>query len=61
MRQTIFQFSSNLQITKIELQTALGEVTQTDKRTAGVFLDTLSPTSDGVLAFGTCLGRPGRE
>jgi hypothetical protein len=35
----------------IELQTALGEATQTDKRTAGVFLDTLSPTSDGVFAY----------
>jgi hypothetical protein len=29
-------------MTKTELQTALGEATQTDKRTAGVFLDTLS-------------------
>jgi DNA-binding protein HU-beta len=29
-------------MTKAELQTALGEATQTDKRTAGVFLDTLS-------------------
>ena len=31
-----------LQMTKTELQTALAEATQTDKRTAGVFLDTLS-------------------
>jgi hypothetical protein len=29
-------------MTKIELQGALAEATQTDKRTAGVFLDTLS-------------------
>jgi hypothetical protein len=29
-------------MTKTELQGALGEDTQTDKRTAGVFLDTLS-------------------
>jgi DNA-binding protein HU-beta len=29
-------------MTKTELQTALGEATHTDKRTAGVFLDTLS-------------------
>ena len=29
-------------MTKTELQAALSEATQTDKRTAGVFLDTLS-------------------
>ena len=29
-------------MTKTELQSALAEATQTDKRTAGVFLDTLS-------------------
>jgi DNA-binding protein HU-beta len=29
-------------MTKTELQTAIAEATQTDKRTAGVFLDTLS-------------------
>ena len=29
-------------MTKTELQTATSEATQTDKRTAGVFLDTLS-------------------
>jgi DNA-binding protein HU-beta len=29
-------------MTKTEIQTAIAEVTQTDKRTAGVFLDTLS-------------------
>ena len=29
-------------MTKAELQTALAEATQTDKKTAGVFLDTLS-------------------
>jgi DNA-binding protein HU-beta len=34
--------SLSLQMTKTELQTALAEATQTDKRTAGVFLDTLS-------------------
>jgi hypothetical protein len=33
-------------MTKIELQRALAEATQTDKRTAGVFLDTL-----GALAY----------
>jgi DNA-binding protein HU-beta len=31
-----------LKMTKTELQTALAEATETDKRTAGVFLDTLS-------------------
>jgi hypothetical protein len=29
-------------MTKTQLQSALAEATQTDKRTAGVFLDTLS-------------------
>jgi nucleoid DNA-binding protein len=29
-------------MTKTELQSALAEATQTDKKTAGVFLDTLS-------------------
>jgi len=29
-------------MTKAELQTALAEATQTDKKTAGIFLDTLS-------------------
>ena len=33
---------NSLQMTKTELQSALAEATQTDKRTAGVFLDTLS-------------------
>ena len=33
-------------MTKTELQSALAEATQTDKRTAGVFLDTL-----GTLAY----------
>jgi DNA-binding protein HU-beta len=32
----------SLQMTKTELQTALAEATQTDRKTAGVFLDTLS-------------------
>jgi len=31
-----------LDMTKTELQSALAEATQTDKKTAGVFLDTLS-------------------
>ena len=34
--------ANSLQMTKTELQTAIAEATQTDKRTAGVFLDTLS-------------------
>jgi DNA-binding protein HU-beta len=34
--------SISLQMTKTELQSALAEAAQTDKRTAGVFLDTLS-------------------
>jgi DNA-binding protein HU-beta len=33
---------NSFQMTKTELQSALAEATQTDKRTAGVFLDTLS-------------------
>src|SRR5207245_7293850 len=33
---------NSFQITKTELQSALAEATQTDKNTAGVFLDTLS-------------------
>jgi hypothetical protein len=37
-----FWFNSGLQMTKAELQSALAEATQTDKKTAGVFLDTLS-------------------
>jgi DNA-binding protein HU-beta len=32
----------SLQLNKTELQTALAEATQTNKRTTGVFLDTLS-------------------
>jgi DNA-binding protein HU-beta len=39
-------YSNSLQMTKTELQTALAEATQTDKRTAGLFLDTL-----GALAY----------
>jgi hypothetical protein len=31
-----------LEMTKTELQSSLAEATQTDKKTAGVFLDTLS-------------------
>src|SRR6476660_6299339 len=34
--------NAKLQMTKTELQNALAEATQTNKRTAGVFLDTLS-------------------
>ena len=37
-----FWHNPELPMTKTELQSALGEATQTDKRTAGVFLDTLS-------------------
>src|SRR5580704_81611 len=37
-----FWHNPGLQMTKTELQSALAEATQTDKRTAGVFLDTLS-------------------
>ena len=33
---------NSFQMTKTELQSALAEATQTDKKTAGVFLDTLS-------------------
>jgi DNA-binding protein HU-beta len=39
---TGFWHNPGLQMTKTELQSALAEATQTDKRTAGVFLDTLS-------------------
>ena len=41
-RITSFWHNPRLQMTKTELQSALAEATQTDKRTAGVFLDTLS-------------------
>jgi DNA-binding protein HU-beta len=41
-----FVISTRLQTTKNELQSAIAEATQTDKRTAGVFLDTL-----GALAY----------
>ena len=41
-RITGFWHNPGLQMTKTELQSALAEATQTDKRTAGVFLDTLS-------------------
>jgi len=41
-RVTGFWHNLGLQMTKTELQSALAEATQTDKRTAGVFLDTLS-------------------
>jgi len=37
-----FWHNPGLQMTKTDLQSALAEATQTDKRTAGVFLDTLS-------------------
>jgi DNA-binding protein HU-beta len=45
-RVTGFWHNPGLQMTKTELQNALAEATQTDKRTAGVFLDTL-----GALAY----------
>ena len=35
-------------MTKTELQTALAEATRTDKRTAGVFLDTLSGLASAI-------------
>ena len=41
-RVTGFWHNPGLQMTKTELQSALAAATQTDKRTAGVFLDTLS-------------------
>src|ERR1700682_5937793 len=41
-RVTGFWHNPGLQMTKTELQSALAEATQTDKRIAGVFLDTLS-------------------
>jgi DNA-binding protein HU-beta len=41
-----FWHNPGLQMTKTELQSALAEAIQTDKRTAGVFLDTL-----GTLAY----------
>ena len=40
-----FWHNPGLPMTKTELQSALAEATQTDKRTAGVFLDTLSDTA----------------
>src|SRR5271154_2998737 len=43
---TGFWHNPGLLMTKTELQSALAEATQTDKRTAGVFLDTL-----GSLAY----------
>jgi DNA-binding protein HU-beta len=39
---TGFWHNPGIPMTKTELQSALAEATQTDKRTAGVFLDTLS-------------------
>jgi DNA-binding protein HU-beta len=45
-RVTGFWHNPGLKMTKTELQSALAEATQTDKRTAGVFLDTL-----GALAY----------
>src|SRR6202163_3809237 len=41
-RITSFWHNPGLQMTKTELQSALAEAAKTDKRTAGVFLDTLS-------------------
>jgi hypothetical protein len=41
-RVTGFWHKQGLQMTKTKLQSALAEATQTDKRTAGVFLDTLA-------------------
>jgi hypothetical protein len=42
MRLLLEKAAVTLQITKTEIQSALREATQTDKRTAGVFLDILS-------------------
>jgi DNA-binding protein HU-beta len=56
-------------MTKTELQSALAEATQTDKKTAGVFLDTLSAIAykdtkkNGefvVPGFGKLVNRRGR-
>jgi DNA-binding protein HU-beta len=41
-RITSFWHNPGLQMTQTELQSALAKAIQTDKRTAGVFLDTLS-------------------
>ena len=41
-RVTGFWHNPRYKMTKNELQSALAEATQTDKKTAGVFLDTLS-------------------
>jgi hypothetical protein len=39
-------------MTKTELQSALAEATQTDKRTAGVFLDTLGAIAYSAIPIG---------
>jgi nucleoid DNA-binding protein len=66
---TGFWHKPGLQMTKTELQSALAEATQTDKKTAGVFLDTLSAIAykdtkkNGefvVPGFGKLVNRRGR-
>jgi hypothetical protein len=54
-RVSDFWHNPRLQMTKTELQSALAEATQTDKRTAGVFLDTLSDIATKKLQG--CAGR----
>ena len=49
-RITSFWHNPKLQMTKTELQSALAEATQTDKRIAGVFLDTLSDIATANLS-----------
>ena len=55
-RVTCFWHSPRLQMTKTELQSALAEGTQTDKRTVGVFLDPLS-----LLAYNLARSRQASE
>ena len=51
-RVTSFWHNPGLQMTKTELQSALAEATQTDKRTAGVFLDTLGAIAYSAIPIG---------
>jgi hypothetical protein len=46
-------------MTKTELQITLAEATQTDKKTAGVFLDRFRPTNHTVDAIGAGPGFDG--
>jgi hypothetical protein len=47
----IDDFPNSREMTKTELQTALAEATQTDKRTAGAFLDTSVGNADRIYAW----------